>query len=68
MSIFGFEMSTTVMPFRYPTARGPEGPRCSVALTRVPGAPGCWVLQTRIGMPFSTAGWIIAGCSTLVPK
>ena len=68
MSILGVEMRTTVMPLRQATAQGPEGPRSAVAVMTVPGMVGSRVSAMRTGMPLSTAGRIIAGCRTLVPK
>ena len=56
------------MPPRWTTAQGPDGPRFSCGLTSVPAASGSWVLRTRTAMPRSTAGWIITGWSTFVPK
>ena len=68
ISMRGWEMRMTEMPFLKAMARGsPSLPRTSRVM-RVPGAAGFSELRIRTGMPFSTAGLMVAGWRTLAPK
>ena len=68
ISMRGWEMRTTEMPFLKAMARGsPSTPRASRVMS-VPGAAGLSEFRMRTGMPFSTAGLMVAGCRTLAPK
>ena len=68
MSIRGCEMRMTVIPFLNAMARGSGVSSPAPAAIRVPGAEGLSVLRMKTGMPRSTAGLMVAGCSTLAPK
>ncbi len=54
--------STEVIPFATPS------PLCGRFAIRLPGAAGFIVFLMRIGIPFATAGAIVAEWSTFAPK
>jgi hypothetical protein len=68
MSIRGCEMRTTEIPFLKAMARGSPSEPPASRVMRVPGAVGFIEFRMRTGIPFSTAGRILAGWRTLAPK
>jgi hypothetical protein len=60
--------STRATPRRKVRPRAPLPAGAAPACTRLPGWSGEKLLRTRTGMPFSRAGWMVFGWSTLAPK
>ncbi len=61
-------MSTTVTCFLEASAVSVPSLGGRSAVISVPGASARFELRMRTGMLRATAGWMVAGCSTLAPK